>query len=167
LGLVVVCLLGCDSEGSAGAVTHQSSAARQVSTLLATLTVDVDGEALDPTHIAEVHLEIDGALWGVFSFDAQPADTWSFVDDGELVLRAPLHASELLEVPRTAGEWRDVIGRTLTAGDHVARIAELRLRNGAGEEIALSSSRRVVFEVDTGDSSAWIGDIGFELEALP
>lgn len=155
--------------GADDAVVNTDPSARQVSTLLASISVVVGEERLSPEHLAEVRLSVDGAHWGVFGFDSSPPDGWAMDADGEGLLRAEIQDDLTLdgEGPQTVGGWAVFLDRALEAGDHVVRIDELLLRNGKGEEIVISSSKWVPFRVELGDGTAWIGDLSFTLDALP
>lgn len=175
--LVMLCCLaaagsvGCsvDDGTAVGAVSETTPHARRASTLLASIGVEVGGERLAGAHLAEVHLAVDGEHWGVFGFDAEPTDDWTFAADGQALMRARINEDLTLSDtgPETVGGWTTFLARPLSAGDHVVQVTRLVLRNGNGKEVEVRSTAWMPFRVELGDGSAWIGDLVFTLDALP
>lgn len=164
-------LIGCslDPGDASGAITEADPSARQVSTLLASVSVSVGEDMLSAEHLVEARISVDGSHWGVFGFDSTPPDDWTLVKTSDGLLRAAIAEDLTLDEagPKTIQGWTVFLDRALEAGDHVVRIDELILRTAGGEEIALSSSAWMPFRVELGDGTAWIGDLRFTLDALP
>lgn len=174
--LVLACLAGlsgCDDGGEPpdveGAIIDIDPQAQRVSTLLASIGVEVDGERLAADHIAEVHLAVNGIHWGVFGFDVEPGADWAFATGEQALMEARINADLTLGEtgPETIGGWTTYLSRSLPAGDHVVQVTRIILRNGIGKETEVHSQAWVPFRVELGDASAWIGDLLFTLEALP
>ena len=131
------------------------------------LAVDVDGQRLDSAHIVAVELSVDGLPWGRFDLDGAPPEGWTFTAEDSRFVRAVVGDATDLPVPETLGDWGDLHTLTLAAGAHVAQVTGLYLRNGAGDEISLSSSQWTPFRTALGDDTAWLGEQIFTLESLP
>lgn len=169
-GLATFGLCACSmDEPVEGALVNTDPMARQVTTLMASIGVEVDGKRLAPGHLVEARVSVDGTHWGVFGFDGAPPDDWQVGADGEALLRAAIAEDLTLtdSAPDTVAGWHTFLARALPAGDHVFQLTELTLRNGAGEEVSVTSSAWMPFRVEAGDATAWIGDLVFTLDALP
>lgn len=161
---------GCDvGPGPEGAIVETDPSARQVSVLLASISVTVGEDRLAAGHLVEARISVDGSHWGVFGFDAEPPADWTLDSEGEALLRASVQEDLTLQAdgPTTVGGWAVFLDRALEAGDHVVRIDALTLRNGKGEEIEITSTTWMPFRIELGDGTAWIGDLSFTLDALP
>lgn len=171
----VMGLGGCsvdDPAAGAGAVINTDPIARQVTTLMASVGVEVDGKPLAAGHLVEARVSVDGHHWGVFGFAGEPPADWQIDTPdgtGPALLRAAIAEDLTLidDAPDTVGGWHTFLARALPAGDHVFQMTELTLRNGDGDEISISSSAWVPFRVEAGDGTAWIGDLVFTVDALP
>ncbi len=161
-----------------GAAVSEAPETRTVDTLLLTLDLRVPADAagalgahpdapLDPAHVVAVALEVDGQPWGRFAVAAEPADGepvqgWRLLDAPQsLLLVAHLTDDQaLLETPPAdVGGWLSVLARTLTPGDHVARVAEVVLASADGARHVLHPQGWLPFTVAIGDASAHIADL--------
>jgi hypothetical protein len=169
LGLLFA--LGCsyDDPTAEDGVVDTHPQAQRAHMLLASIGIEVEGQRLAGAHLAEVHIAVDGEHWGVFGFDADPPANWRFETDGQTLMRARIDEDLTLEgaEPDTVGGWAVYLGRSLAAGDHVVQLTRLVVRTSAGQEAEIRSDAWLPLRVELGDTSAWIGDLVFTLDALP
>ncbi|MCB9523523.1 MAG: hypothetical protein H6702_09080 [Myxococcales bacterium] len=158
---------------------------RQVDTLLLTLDLRVPAglegplgahadASVDPAHVVAVALEVDGQPWGRFAVapqaaSAPPVAGWRLLPEPRSLLLVAHLTDDVALVespPDDVRAWLSVLDRTLAAGDHVARVAEVILEDAGGRRVALSFSHWLPFHVARGDASAHVGALTLTAHGL-
>ena len=183
LALALTCTLtGCGDDGAVtGNDAVQSadgqSAADTLMALISTRTISTDptthGLYTDRRQARSAKISVDGTPWGHFTLEeeAPPATGdsggWLLHDEPSQALMIATLGGELdrdqVDLD-TISSWVDLLERYLAPGDHVAVVDEITLERSDGELVTLAPRLLIPFEVEPGESSAYLGEITIELD---